>query len=560
MEVSGRRLGRDKDEILCQPCHGEGDEVTAEGYCENCNEYFCSLCLKVHRKMAVTKNHVIKSKVDMPRTNIQSDPCVEPCDIHKTEIVKYYCHKHDSVGCGDCMVIDHKACKVELVSDVSGNYGNSGEIETIKEKIEEMERRISSVKQDMKDNFNAAADMKARIVKEIKLFRKELNTHLDQAEAELLSEVEQLNAKDVVVQKQGLKECDSMETVMKQFQQTIDQHEDKVNQLFVTAKLAKERLVTYKESVKRLSSEKSISRCTFVPSKDIQALMVSQSPIGAISVVTEICADLKKKTIVDKKAQFVRELNVRGENKSGCRITGMAMISSDEILLADYNSNSLKIINVSENRITSRYSCAHGPFDVTTINIDNSATTLPVPGKILFMNKRGGLSESHTIKVKQWCRGIDHHNGKIVVSFTCYPAAVEVLNMKGEILHHADYPMSVNCTLYYLGYSNDGKSFFVSDNGGNTVWELSADGQLKTKISENLKGPCGLAVTKDGTIVVCNRGDNDKLTLIFPDTRKLQYLFVKNVKNPEAVLICEDSSKMYISECNNMHIKVFDLK
>ncbi|XP_053395674.1 E3 ubiquitin-protein ligase TRIM33-like [Mercenaria mercenaria] len=144
MEVSGRKHGRDKGEILCQPCHGEDDEVPAEDYCENCNEYFCSSCLKVHRKMAVTKNHVIKSKADMPRTNVQSDPCVEPCDIHRTEIVKYYCHQHDSVGCGDCMVIDHKTCNVELVSDVSGNYhGNSGEIEMTKENIKEIERRIN---------------------------------------------------------------------------------------------------------------------------------------------------------------------------------------------------------------------------------------------------------------------------------------------------------------------------------------------------------------------------------------------------------------------------------
>ncbi|XP_053395675.1 uncharacterized protein LOC128555897 [Mercenaria mercenaria] len=314
----------------------------------------------------------------------------------------------------------------------------------------------------MKGNLKTAADMKDKIVDEIKLFRKELNTYLDRAEAELLSEVEKLHAKGVFVQKEGLKECDSMETVMKQFQQTIDQHEDRANQLFVTVKLAKKRLITFQESVKRISSEKIISRCTFKPSKDIQALKVSQSPIGAISVVTKVYAVPKKNTIVDMKAQFVQELNVRAKNESVCRITGMTMISGDEILLADYSGKSLKVINVSENRITSRYSCSHEPWDVTTINIDKSAATLPEVGKILFMNTRG-LSESHTIDVKQFCRGIDHHNGKIAVSFTCYPAAVEILNMKGEILHHSEYPRSANCFPHYLGYSNDGKSIFVSD-------------------------------------------------------------------------------------------------
>ncbi|XP_045160842.2 protein wech-like [Mercenaria mercenaria] len=565
MEVSGRREtsrnDRDHGGQLCQPCRGEGDEVPAEGYCENCNEYFCSSCLKVHRKMAVTKNHVIKSKDEMPTSPVKTDPCVQPCDIHKSETVKYYCHQHDSVGCGDCMVIDHKTCKVELVSHVSGNYGNSGEIKMIKESIEEIERRINLVRQEMKGNLKTAADMKAKIVDEIRHFRKELNAYLDQTEAELLSEVEQLNANDVDVQKDLLKECDSIESEVKVFQEKIDQHEDKINQLFVTVKLAKKRLETYQESVKSLSSVKRINSYSFEPSEDLKALQVSQSPFGALSVATKTCTVKKKKTIADMKAHFLRELNVRAENESKCLITGMAIISSGEILLADFSSKSLKVLNIQENKIVSRYmySPPVAPWDVTIINADESALTLPVVGKILFMNTTEGLSESHTLDVKPWCKGIDYHNGKIAVSYTSYPAVVEVLNMEGEILHHSDFPTNRSYFPGYLCFSKDGKSIFVSDETHNTVQEHSAEGQLKTKIAENLKGPSGLVVTRDGTIVVCDH-DGDTLSMIVPTTRKVIPLFVKHVNKPRSVLICEESNQMYISEYNNKCIKVFDLK
>ncbi|XP_060590478.1 E3 ubiquitin-protein ligase TRIM33-like [Ruditapes philippinarum] len=129
--------------VLCQPCECDGDTIEAEAFCETCNEFICSPCLKVHRKLAVSKNHVIKSKDEMPISREkQKDPCTELCSVHHTEIIKFYCEDHNSVGCGDCMVLSHKTCSVKLVSDVSDNYDTCEELVQIKSKTETFLRRI----------------------------------------------------------------------------------------------------------------------------------------------------------------------------------------------------------------------------------------------------------------------------------------------------------------------------------------------------------------------------------------------------------------------------------
>ncbi|XP_045160844.2 uncharacterized protein LOC123525760 [Mercenaria mercenaria] len=565
MEVSGRsetpRKNIYHENIQCQPCQGEGDEVSAEGYCENCNEYFCSSCLRVHRKLAVTKNHVLKCKDQMPKTKVKINPSVEPCSIHKSEIIRYYCYLHDSVGCGDCMITDHKSCKVGLVSDVAADFSNSREITMIKRKMGEIERRISYVKEEMKGNFKFIAKMKAKVVQEIKLYRIELNSYLDQAEAELLNEVEQLNTKDVAMQNNYMKECDSIEAEIKHFQEKIKQYETKINPLFVTVKLAQKKMETCQESVISFSSAATMNSSTFEPSKDIQALKASHSLIGKLAVVTKPCFTEQKRRIMDMEAQYVGELNVQGEQEAGCTISGMAMLSCEEILLADGKSKCLKIFNLLENKITSTYitSPPERPWDVTVINAHKNAATLPDVGKILLINTKNGLSGAHCLKVRTNCRGICSIKGTLVVSFDS-PASIQILDMKGYIL------CSVKDTRMlsfpgHLVWSKYSESIYVSEFTKKTVCELTAEGQLKaTYKSDNLKGPRGLTVTSDGTVVVCSENDSDKVSIMVQNDTEMLPLYVSNVQRPMSLLFCEDSNKMYISEHSTPYIKTFDLK
>ena len=207
MEVSGRR-GSSDSTVLCQPCQGDGDTVKAEGYCENCNQFICPFCIKGHRKLPLTKNHVIKLKDEMPKfVASQSDPCTELCEVHKNEIVKFYCQQHDLVGCSDCMVLEHATCKVQLVSDVSCNYDNSDELVLIKHRIDHLRRNLNSCKKDIELSLKTADEIKISAIKEIRKFRKEMDAYLDKVTKDLIQEVERLSADDISKQHKLHDQC-----------------------------------------------------------------------------------------------------------------------------------------------------------------------------------------------------------------------------------------------------------------------------------------------------------------------------------------------------------------
>lgn len=222
MEVPGRKgfekkllkVGSSPSVLLCQPCQGEDVNEPSEGYCENCSIFLCSPCIKAHRKLPITATHVIKSKDEMPRVQLTSDPCLELCVIHKTKIVKFFCQGHNEVGCGDCMIVHHKTCKAELVTGVSTDFGKSGELQQVKCHLESIVKQLKSKVQDIKSNLEEAVDRNLKLVEEIKKFKRDVNAYLDNAESELLKEVEVLQKKDVKLQNKLQQECESLKIEM----------------------------------------------------------------------------------------------------------------------------------------------------------------------------------------------------------------------------------------------------------------------------------------------------------------------------------------------------------
>ncbi|XP_045167572.2 protein wech-like [Mercenaria mercenaria] len=552
MEVGGRRepnkFIQKQEDILCQPCQCDGVDILADGYCKTCNEYFCSFCLKLHKRLSISKAHVIIHKDRMPKVPYNSDPCLELCTIHKAEIVKSYCQRHDSVGCNDCMIVDHTSCKIQLVTEVSSNYGNSRELNLIKQRIADLTDNIVSSKHEITCTLKRAQEMKNKLTEEIKTFRKELNDYFDRMEAKLLDEVEQITARDVALQTQLKDQCKTMEKEIEEFQSKLDQHSAKSNQLFVTTKLAQKRLHTYQKAIENIAFKPSINVYKFKPSTDLTALKENQTPIGILSSQNPEKTEQSSDYVSDMTTQFVRKFSVRTETENDCWITGMAMISNDEILLADCLNRSLKILNVTETSITSMIMPPGKPLDVTTINSETAAATLTDTGKILFVDTKNGLSTNNILTVRKNCKGIDYHDGHLVVSFCGSPPAVQILNMNGHILHEISdthifqHPCNV-------AFSKDKKTVFVSDFKKNTVNELEIDGNLNVLVKhENLNRPSGLAMTKSGSVVVCCVGDSDRVSMIDTSTTEVLPLYTQHVEKPESILVREDLNCMYICE------------
>ncbi|XP_060582285.1 uncharacterized protein LOC132738710 [Ruditapes philippinarum] len=517
MEVSGRKEWDDIHSTdnqgrqcrnLCQPCECDGDTIEAEAFCETCNEFICFPCLKAHRKFAISKNHVIKSKNEMPISREkQKDPCSELCSVHYTEIIKFYCEDHNSVGCGDCMILSHKTCSVKLVNDVSDSYNTREELVQIRKKMATLLRRISSYQDDIVDGIKTADEMRERIMKEIGIFRQEINEYLDNAEADLMKRIDQLTSKQVSKLGHMQKEFESMDTEMRECQDKITKNSDKINQLFVIAKLAHKKIEASQISTEQLAFKCEIEIFDFERSWELDKLLKGKLPIGVINEEKRKFCTHSKKSLKDVQTTLLKSLNVRSvDDKTDCYISGMALISCDELMLVDFTNYCLKLLNVEENEITCRFKTNGQPWDVTSINAGLFAVTLVTTGEILFINTSNGISKSNSIKVRNNCRGIDYSNGVLFVPFD-YPACGQLLDMKGKVMKEFDIAKHCQYPHYIASCNDDNKTYIVFDYFKTALVEFTVDVNVKDKVtSSDIKSPRQLVMTHDGAIIVCCSG------------------------------------------------------
>ncbi|XP_052815627.1 transcription intermediary factor 1-alpha-like [Mya arenaria] len=120
MEVPGKKRDPDLDKgstdatVYCQPCGEGGKRAVAQGFCQTCEEYMCAPCVEYHKRLKMSRNHILLSKDKMPSfypsTKKSAIADTDYCNNHPKEMIKFYCPTHGNLGCGDCVVLDHRSC------------------------------------------------------------------------------------------------------------------------------------------------------------------------------------------------------------------------------------------------------------------------------------------------------------------------------------------------------------------------------------------------------------------------------------------------------------------
>jgi hypothetical protein len=111
MAVDGRKLGDilgNRDEHSCIPCARDGRKVAAIKYCVECDENLCSTCLSYHNRFPMMIGHQTLDNLSSQKGKKRQDLPKQICDKHGGKLVDLYCSNHDSVGCSECVELDHR--------------------------------------------------------------------------------------------------------------------------------------------------------------------------------------------------------------------------------------------------------------------------------------------------------------------------------------------------------------------------------------------------------------------------------------------------------------------
>ncbi|XP_045205068.2 transcription intermediary factor 1-alpha-like [Mercenaria mercenaria] len=527
--------------------------MVAMGYCQNCNEYFCSACLKFHRKQSMSRNHVVLEGKSMPNflvPGVDVEPCSELCSMHTNEIVKFYCSSHDKIGCGDCMVLKHKACKVERTQDISCSYFNGPQhkklVETVGQflqNLEDLGACIQLAEEDMNASYSKA-------MTDINTFRKEVNIYLDEAEAEIMAEVNNWKKKNGKTFSELNNDKISIQNEIKELEEKLKLQSKKANELFMAAKQMKERMITIDTSIKQMFQKGQTQSFMFEPSSEIKQIISSKLPLGKLAEEIIKRNTQNKHTLDDMEPQFDGEINIKTpEDKSDCSMIASALISPSQIVLADYNNKCLKMVDIEQRKLSTRHELFTEPVDVAVVSRNLIAVTLPHEQKIQFLSitQKNTLTESHDINVNGTVRKIACQNDKLIIGYT---DKIEILNMKGHVVKTISSP----CLSWIAGiaFSHDSLALFVSDGSikKSSVYKFDFDGNILATYND--KTPVkvgGLTVTPDGTVLVCNWTRNGSIHMISPACKKIKEILQQNehVQSPYSVSFCCQTNRLFLS-------------
>ncbi|XP_053389362.1 uncharacterized protein LOC128552360 [Mercenaria mercenaria] len=573
MEVSGRRTSNGRNlslsrgsaddfEFSCQPCAGEGHHVEAAGFCQNCQEYLCITCYKYHCKPTPSRHHVLLDKHNMPKARTPASAkygCTLTCTKHASEIVKFFCKQHDAVGCGDCMILDHKSCKIDYIPDISKDFIDGEEYEQLVTRAKQLEKNAKSLKKEIEEDGKEVYRLCAKAVGDIRAFRKQVDKYLEDMEQKLLDQCESQKTKADKLLKAVENQLQPMKRELEDIHSQLTSQAKHSGDLFVQAKQISFRLKKIGEELKFLYEINEPSMYTF--EKSNQILEYFQTKKGSLG-------DLRPKQIRNRQVMSPRrlqdltptvtgEVSAKSSTDGECWITGMVAVAPDTLVCTDYNNYSVKLIDIKSDKITSELKLTDKHWDITYVSDDQLAVTVTDGRKICLLSFRSGLSKIRDLAVNGNCYGIAFSNDRLVVSYIS-PPKVEILSLDGKVIQRIDTDSNGKALFRnpcYVAVDRDGNCIYVSDYLTNSVTKVTTSGKVLDIYKDtNLSDPQGIAVYSDGSVLVCNRG-KDNLHLLSSENKKIKTVLNK-IERPQALCFNRESDSLFLStyrsKCNTI--------
>ncbi|XP_045174684.2 uncharacterized protein LOC123535979 [Mercenaria mercenaria] len=573
MAVSGRKLsdfqgsislGSEEDfNHSCQPCLTIGQHVGAHGFCVECQEYLCKTCFEYHKRTKALRNHQLLDKDNVGKHAITSkdfEKCTEKCSVHKKEIIKFFCLTHKALGCNDCMILNHRACKIDYIPDKCADIGDSKEYRDIMEKLNEKIKDAEDIMKKAEVRDKEIDKCHAGIIKEILNFRKEINERLDQLQQIIQKDADKKKSSDKIIIQMVLEECANISSDIKKLQSSLQAKSSRQNgHLYINIKRAESKLKSDEvekadENLARTNIQYSFERNT-----DLENMLSKQSVLGKLNLSTSFVTSTKEKKI--KTLTHKEDITVRTKSDSSsyncCYITGCVILPSNKLVLVDSNYCKLKVLDRQSKTLIEEKKLDSKPWDIAVLPQNQIAVTVPGNKEILIMKTAGKLSPVHKISVKCNCYDIFYHQDHIYV--VCQnPNSVLVLDKQGNVQNTISLNNDIFKLPEYIVVSEDSRHIYISDRGSRCIVSITLQGDVAAVYKdENLRRPQGMVMLDDGSLLVCCYLGGT-IHHISGDLKQGQ-IMIDGVPVPVSICYSHHHDEVYIG-CLGDQLKVFGMK
>jgi hypothetical protein len=282
MEVPGQKVSKDKDAKLCCLCEDFDITTYADGFCVECEVYFCNSCFVKHKGRKISRNHSLVTVDESKSLKVTVGDTYEICQEHSGEIVKYYCQRHDQVGCGECIIVCHNGCKLELIRNKAADYDNSQEFRNLREEmnkyIKEAEDSLSLVainRQQLAESYEQfVSDVEAftnQVIERINVMRRKV---LNQAKIVMLNDKRKIDDLH--------KDTDDLIAELTRQNNLLESKCDTPNKLFVSCLQVKPDLKRTQHNLVCLRKKNVVTQYMFMQDKTLAESITENKVIGTL--------------------------------------------------------------------------------------------------------------------------------------------------------------------------------------------------------------------------------------------------------------------------------------
>ena len=559
----------------CGPCSKRGRTREAIHYCIDCPDYLCDGCKDYHCTLAVTRNHTIMSGSRIPVSARGRPSLGIICSCNKGQLVALYCNEHQEIICGACKTFNHHKCKTSSIQEKSSSY-TSSKLDSILAEIKSLEVKYERLKQDSTGSKKEVNKLKEDCQKEIKRYRKELDTIFDNLESNILTELDKWKQDRHCHVDQNVSTIDAALNVLRVDCKRLEdaKRDGKKEAMFVADTQVSKSIQGYARKLSELEKDIEKPKLAFERNELLADLVAGVNSLGSLlSQRISYNQDNKlprkpystgsTKMLKDRQIKSRSEVNVRTlEDKQVPWISGCTVMPNGHVVLCDSRNNQIKLLDdcwIIAGRLK-----LLGPWDVSVIDSNNVIVSSPDKQQLQKVQVFPKMKAGITIKLDKRCHGVAVSGEDIYT--TCLDndhdhGEVRVMDLQGNIKRRFGTNQDGSYLFdrpNYITISASGENVFISDWNTQTITCLTPnDRVIYTYTDDKIRWPRGLICDSGDNVLVCGQyshivhtispdGNKNRTLLTFQDGLSEPYSIDYKESEDTLIVGCFHSSKLVL--------------
>ena len=567
LEKLGQKTGLESSKtVSCGPCWKVGRETEPDGYCQECDEHFCSVCIQQHKAVYMFKNHKIQNRTEMPKEKISTIVVEEveekeTCDEHPGEVMRFICVDHQLLCCSICATLKHRQCKeLVYIPELDAKETSKQCLETMKnlDTIADSFKHVKRETDKVKHNLD---ELKSKFEEDLQKLHDEIIKILNKVVERLRNELCIVYDSEKQYLNLRTKMCDEAINQIKKTNDEIDKTLKKGNDsksFLMDKKITMDHIPDYNSLLDdiRLKNVNPLE-FEFKNSNNLHELAALMYSMGTLKI--------KKRPL--KTATLLTEVSAKhkGDSYKGCDISGAVELPNGKLVVTDMYNESLKLFD-TEYKVVAQYKLLTAPWDVASIKDQKIVVSFPKERRLQYFTANNSFQPGKKIGRYSSFYGVDYHQDKIFV--TCprdKPANVKILDMEGKILKQIGTQPGQNSYFVdplFIAVRYDGRMIYISDSACNTITGLELKLNGKTVTHEEPKGNLfgGIAPLPDGSIYLCEYNGKKILNFSY-DCRYIGDLTeITGEKNsPTSITYCPKQGRLVVFTQRYENFRVYQL-